>query len=241
MHLCGASAMSLPPGSGQQPVELRGGAAADAVVAEYTRTGWLWPAREAMDLKSELKACGVDLEPEEFIALILEVIDGQKRVLRSRSSGPLTDEERAAYEAGGFDLEKRWQGADSPFVRSLAELGAIMADALTVKAAADLLSLQQATVRRRLAQQVLYGFRVGGRWLLPGFQFVDGRVIPDLGCILRDMDRPSNPLTVCRFFLRPREDLADQEGGQPQSPRDWLLSGRPAEPLREIVRQRVLL
>ena len=189
-----------------------------------------------MDMESELEAHGIDLKPEVFIQLVLQAIASQRRSLRQTPTRPLSELERAAYLAGGFDLQERYQGAASPLARSLAEFAAVIVEARSVTEVAELTGVSPSCIRHRIARSGLYGFRLGGRWKLPRFQFDGRRVLPNLQAVVRELHEDLHPLSVCRFFLTPQADLFDESQGKPLCPRDWMLRNLPAQPVSALAR-----
>jgi len=106
--------------------------------------------------------------------------------------------------------------------------------ALAVSEVADVagrLGVDPTRVRQRLRERTLYGLRGEGRtWRLPRFQFDDaGHEVPHLGQVLRALPPDLHPRAVEGFLNSPKPELVDN--GEPRSPRAWLLSGGPADPV----------
>lgn len=119
---------------------------------------------------------------------------------------------------------------------------AVRADAVTWRVAvavaaydvadvADLLGVDPTRVRQRLRARTLYGLRGDGRiWRLPRFQFDDsGHEVPHLGQVLRVLPPDLHPRAVEGFLASPKAEL--MADGEARTPRDWLLSGGPVDPV----------
>jgi hypothetical protein len=103
--------------------------------------------------------------------------------------------------------------------------------AYDVAAVANRLGVDPTRVRQRLRERTLYGLRGESRtWRLPRFQFDDaGHEIPHIGQVLRVLPPGLHPRAVEGFLTSPKPELMSD--GEPRTPRDWLLSGGPADPV----------
>jgi hypothetical protein len=100
-----------------------------------------------------------------------------------------------------------------------------------VAAVATRLGVDPTRVRQRLRERTLYGLRGESRtWRLPRFQFDDaGHEVPHIGQVLRVLPPGLHPRAVEGFLNSPKPELMSD--GEPHTPRDWLLSGGPADPV----------
>lgn len=114
---------------------------------------------------------------------------------------------------------------DDPHHSGRTAYARMLAQALTTEEAARRLGVDTSRVYQRLSRSTLYGVRVGRQWRLPAFQFTDDGEVPDVGRVLAALPERMHPLSVLGWFTTPKDDLRGAEGGRPQSPRDWLLSG----------------
>lgn len=176
-----------------------------------------------------LRRAGLAIDGDEFVR---RVMAAAIRMLPSRpiqdTRADLSDEEAAFLRDAGVNLSvftPSEQGADSPLVRSAEEYAALVATSLSIGELASRLGVHSSRLRHRLAEHTLFGIKDRATWRLPLFQLDDTgqRLVPGL-----DQVAPSwtgvHPIAVRRWFLEPSSDLRDP-GGDPSSPRDWLLSG----------------
>jgi hypothetical protein len=89
---------------------------------------------------------------------------------------------------------------------------------------------------QRLRERSLFGIEHEGSWRLPRFQFERRLVIPGLAQILKTLPPDLFPLDVVDWFVLPDSDLQLDSDTAPLSPREWLLSGRPAEAVVALAR-----
>jgi hypothetical protein len=147
----------------------------------------------------------------------------RRPLLQATDASELTAGEAEVLRRGGFTLEPRFAPEDDPLARSIAEYAALIKTSSTVAEAARRLGVEPSRIRQRLGERSLYGFRPEAEWLLPAFQFDEGRTVPGIAEALRRLDPELHPVRVEAFFLTPSRDL-DEE--RPVSPRDWLRAGR---------------
>lgn len=107
---------------------------------------------------------------------------------------------------------------------------------LTAADVAHRLGLSPSTVRRYKSARRLYSYKSGGRRLFPAWQFRDGgnRRIPALERVLEEIPASAHPQTVAGFFMTSQPDL--EVKGNPVSPKEWLETGGPVEPVAEMAR-----
>jgi hypothetical protein len=183
-----------------------------------------------------LQRVGIQLRPDEFEDLLLEVI----ALMRASWSAPdkRPDLPRADAEAltrGGFDLDPVDRGRDDPLARTAAEYTALLATGLTVDEAATRLNIDAKQVRQRLKTRALYGIRLHefyNGWRLPAFQFDHGGVLPGIDKVIRHLDPGLHPVAVARWFVTPNVDLLSDD--QAVSPRDWLRSGHSVDHIADL-------
>lgn len=151
-----------------------------------------------------------------------------------RVSEPLwefSEAEAQALEQGGMDLAPVEVDEPDVLARTAARHAAMLATALTTSEAADLLGVGESRVRQRLVEGSLYSVRVGREHRLPAFQFEGGKEVPGIAWVLERVDRSVHPVALLNWFVMPDPDLGFEEEEGSASPRQWLLSGGPPEPL----------
>lgn len=154
--------------------------------------------------------------------------DRDDRTLQYQNA--LTHEERAALERGGFSLLAGPVDSDSdPVARTAAAYRALVEHSYRVPDVAHLLGVDGSRIRQRLARRSLYGIKPGRDWLLPSFQFTETGEVPSMAKVLPALDPALHPVEVVEWFTTPDPDLSIK--GKAVSPRDWLWSGGPAQPV----------
>ena len=149
---------------------------------------------------------------------------------------PVADDLSAAEVAalrsvGAFKDEGPVRPENDPLIRSQAEYMALLEESLSATEAAKLLHVDVSRIRQRLRERSLYGIEHEGAWRLPRFQFERRLVIPGLAQVLKALPADLFPLDVVDWFVLPDSDLQLDSDAEPLSPREWLISGRPAEPV----------
>ena len=169
-------------------------------------------------------------------ALDDELAQQHRRRAAAGPFSPLTDRERARL--GLDDLGNGVpEGAISARVATALAFGALCATAFTVAEAAELLRTDSRAVAGLVADRCLYGVpsRAAGGVRLPLFQFHADALLPKAQHVLPALDARIHPISVFNWFTAPDPDLALEETGyEPTSPRDWLLRGHRAEPVRRL-------
>ncbi len=181
----------------------------------------------------------VDLRPRLHAfatALDDELAEQRRRRAAAGPFSPLTARERARL--GLDDLGTGVpDGAIGARVSTALAFSALCATAFTVAEAAELLRVDSRAVAGLVAERRLYGVasRSAGGVRLPLFQFDADAPVPKLQHVLPALDARIHPISVFNWFTAPDPDLAlEQTGYEPTSPRDWLLRGHPAEPVRRL-------
>jgi hypothetical protein len=179
------------------------------------------------ELEKRLKLAGVDESPRRIEELILAAVDDLLADMRPMDSlQDLTPEERDALRRGGLTLERVNLGENDPVLRTAAHYSAMVATGLTVAQAAERLGIDPSRVRHRLADRTLYGFKIGGSWLLPAFQFEGHGLLPGLDVVMPHVPADLHPVGVLNWLTLPDPDLIADEDEEPVSPREWLAMGR---------------
>jgi excisionase family DNA binding protein len=147
-----------------------------------------------------------------------------------------SEAEANALKEGGVDLSPSEAEEPDVLARTAARHAAMLATALTTAETADLLGVGESRVRQRLAEGTLYGVKVGRENRLPAFQFEGGAEVPEAAQVLRQIDRSVHPVALLNWFTLPDPDLYVEGEERAISPREWLLSGGPPEPLCSLAK-----
>jgi hypothetical protein len=149
----------------------------------------------------------------------------------------LTAAETAALRAvGAFKDDTPIRTDNDPLIRSQAQYMALLEESLSATQAAKLLNVDVSRIRQRLRERSLFGLEQEGAWRLPRFQFERRRAIPGLAQVLKALPEDLFPLDLVDWFVLPDSDLQLESDAGPLSPREWLLSGRPVEPVVTLAR-----
>jgi hypothetical protein len=142
----------------------------------------------------------------------------------------------ALRSVGAFKDEMTIGAENDPLIQSEAQYMALLEESLSAADAAKLLRVDVSRIRQRLRERSLFGIEYEGSWRLPRFQFERRLVIPGLAQVLKELPSDLFPLDVVDWFLLPEPDLRLEDGTAPQSPREWLMSGRPVNAVVALAR-----
>jgi hypothetical protein len=141
-------------------------------------------------------------------------------VARTPAPEPL----KYALAEGGFDFDPIDPKTADPLSRTASKYQTLLDNSLDTEEAAQILGTDVGGVERRLADRTLYGIRTKDGWKIPGFQFEGGDLLPGLENVLPLLHEELHPIAIQNWLTNPDPDLS--VGGEPVSPRQWLLSGR---------------
>jgi hypothetical protein len=150
---------------------------------------------------------------------------------RSTTTDLSAAETEALRSVGALKDNTSVRAENDPLIKSQAQYMALLEDSLSAADAAKLLRVDVSRVRQRLRERSLFGIEYEGSWRLPRFQFERRLVIPGLAQVLKSLPPDLFPLDVVDWFVLPDPDLQLDSDAAPLSPREWLLSGRPIEPV----------
>ncbi len=167
----------------------------------------------------------------DFIERVIDAVTAAYAHFPRPGESPLTARERAILAEGGVRLDRP---AQDPVLRSAGRYAEMLAGSLSVPQAAKLLGVNTSRIRQRLIARTLYGIKMDSEWLLPEFQFHQGRDVPGLRLVLPHLSADSSPIGVRNWLTHATPDL---EG---LSPIQWLLTGRPASRLIDMARHPAL-
>jgi hypothetical protein len=136
---------------------------------------------------------------------------------------PLTAGEIATLEAhSGVRPRPRDEGQAVAATAAVAT--DLVARSATVADVAARAGVSASRVRHWIAERRIVALRVGGRNLLPDWQFgADGRPLPHLAEILLALPEDLHPLSLAGFFSTPQPELAVE--GRALDAAEWLSAG----------------
>lgn len=147
--------------------------------------------------------------------------------------------EAEVLERGGLTLEP-YTGKHESSSQTAARFAAMLSLSLTEGEVQKMLGVGASRVRQRVAEGSLYAVSVGRERRFPAFQF-DGRsVVSGMGEVLAAIPADLHPIEVESWLSSPNPDLEVQSGdgyaAGVLSPREWLISGGPADALLPLAR-----
>lgn len=122
---------------------------------------------------------------------------------------------------------------------SRADRDELISSALDVPTVATRLGVPTARIRQRLRARTLSGFKVGGVWCIPRFQFAGARasrLVPGIDKVIPHLRADADPLEVVRLMTLPQCDL-ESDDGPDFAPVGWLTAGHPVEGVIELARE----
>ena len=141
----------------------------------------------------------------------------------------LTETELTELRAAGLRTVVPADAYAKAVSRTTARMAAILADAGTVEETAKAMGVSGARVRQLLGDRALFGVRTADGWLVPRFQLHDGAPLPGLRSVVAALPTGLHPVAFHTWFTTPSGGLRLDDA--PVSPRDWLASGGPADPV----------
>ena len=180
--------------------------------------------RAALDLASRVDRIShrLHLDPGALIAQLEQLADTVPAGAGDPAASLSIHDEKVLREAGslGFDLPPVAERASTA---SAVRTAWLLADALPVSEAAQLLHVTPGRVRQRITARTLLAVNTDGGWRLPAFQFTDAGVLRGLERVLPKLPEGVHPLVVARFLTTPTAELLLDD--QPASPAEWLSGG----------------
>lgn len=152
-----------------------------------------------------------------------------------------SESEIKALKEGGFPLEATTEKNDQVvdlISKVSAEYASIASTSIDTNEAALWLNVNPSRIRQRINDHSLLGIQgLENAWLLPRFQFDNnGKEIPGMRKVLQSIDSGCHPITINGFLNTPQPDLYSELVNKALTPKEWLQSGHPIEPLIELAK-----
>ncbi len=192
-------------------------------------------ARLAAELQDKL-----DRLPEHIQASLMrcmiEALGATSDRLAAEASRaePISAGERAALERLGIDPDT--PASVEPAARATVLRSSLLAASAPLKEVADRVGVSDARLRQRIGEGSLLAIKGVRGWLIPLFQFPEGREVPGLGRVLRAIRPDASVALKASFLTTPQPELAD-EADALLAPLDWLTQGRELGPVLEAARE----
>lgn len=173
-------------------------------------------------LETVLAKAGLRVEAAQFEILL---VDAAKKLTPPHPDPTLyfTPEQRAALTETGLDLRASEDTDVDPRARSVAAHTVLRDGALSVTDSAARIGVDGSRIRHRLMDGMLAGWKNGGAWRLPAWQFTERGVLPGLEVVLPAIPPDQPPLAVATFMSTSQPDLLIEN--EQSTPRAWLLAG----------------
>lgn len=166
------------------------------------------------DLMHAARALGIDVDPDVLLAMVCRAFAPRETMTAAErefllASGAPAD----AFEPGRQVVARARLTA---VAERTAQRAALL---ISTREVAHLLRRSASTVRRMAGAGDLYAISArAGELRYPTWQFVDGRPLPGLRAVLRELPSSMHPYSVEGWMTSPFEELDDR------SPVDWLAS-----------------
>jgi hypothetical protein len=173
-------------------------------------------------LESVLAKAGLRIDPRQFEALLIE---SAKKLAPPNPDSTVyfTRDQREILTDVGLDL-RPWEDRDiDPRAHAIAAQSVLRDAAMNVGQAAERIGVASSRIRHRISDGLLAGWKEGGSWRLPAWQFTAKGVLPGLEVLLPAVPSDQPQLAVASFMATRQDDLLI--GDTPSTPRDWLLAG----------------
>lgn len=183
---------------------------------------------------------------DSLIAAAASFLRAHPRYTSKPVLNALSEQEEDFLIQGGADgvahdiHEIREQRADygsENMTKIASEYALMVSTAYAQRDVAELLGVSTSRIRQRIDSHTLYVINDAGGRVCPGFQFTDSGTLPGLEAVLSAISKTAHPLAVQRFFMTISPDLESELLGSILSPRDWLLTGHPPEPVILLARE----
>jgi len=198
-------------------------------------------------IKSRLRRLG---RAEAVLALVdedslsLQILGKQEKAAVKaqfgRTSTGLTPAEEEALKTGGVGEVELAMG---PALWAIARQASadkyerLVEDSLTVKETAARLRVTTGRIRQLLGSSRLFGFKVGGEWRIPSFQFLKrGGLVPGIDRVIRRLPENVGLLPFYNWLTTPNPDLRTRAAEEEAlSPLDWLRTGESPDQATALV------
>lgn len=192
-------------------------------------------ARLAVELQAKLDRLPAHVQ-ESLMRSMIEILGATSDRLAAEvaRAEPISAGERAALERLGIDSDA--PAAVEPAARATVLRSALLAASAPLKEVAERAGVSDARLRQRIGEGSLLAIKGVRGWLIPLFQFPNGREVPGLGRVLRSIRPDASVVLKASFLTTPQPELAD-EADALLAPLDWLAQGRDPGPVLEAAQE----
>jgi hypothetical protein len=181
----------------------------------------------------------VRMSPRAFVEAFESLLTSRPELvgIESRAAHEFDPATRAALMRAGADFRPFPDpDATRPSDRTRAWFLAILAACDTVEETAARLDRDVSRIRQRIRDRSLWSIPTDEGPKIPRIQFDDeGREIPGMAAVVSAVRPDLHPVAMYRWLTTEVPDLAVEADGEVWlSPREWLRSGGPIDPVLEI-------
>ena len=171
-----------------------------------------------------LEARGIS-GPEAVADALHRVLENMEPMVYDPPTRGLTEHEQAILREGGLRLT-RTSGPDL-VAEGAVRFAALVEHSLSVEEVAAQLKVTPGRVHQMISSRDLYSFRVDARRLVPGFQILNDRLIPNIAQVNKALPATMHPLGIFNWYHRENADLCiDDQQEVCLTPLEWLAEGR---------------
>lgn len=165
---------------------------------------------------------------ERAARLYIKSASAPSILIEMAQSDALPAHEASILDQAGLEISAAVAGGEvDPAAETVVDYMDMLASAMTVREAADVLGFGARSIRQKIRERSLAVIHENGQYLVPGFQFEVRELVRSFDRVYRATP-PDLPLVVFyRWFTHPSPDLpaGRRARNRDLSPREWLLAG----------------
>lgn len=166
-----------------------------------------------------------ETSPEQLNEALRKVLDSMESQAYEDPASGLTVEEQTVLKNGGLRLE-RTSGRDL-MAETAVKYAAIVERSMTADEVSGCLGIKASRTRQMIASRALYSFLIDGSRLVPDFQFIGNKLVPNISQVNKVLPLTMHPVGIYNWIHMPNEDLfVDDEMESILTPLQWLIEGR---------------
>lgn len=171
-----------------------------------------------------LEARGIS-GPEAVSDALRRVLDSMEPMVYDTPTSGLTEQEQAILREGGLRLE-RTAGRDL-MAEGAVRFAALVERSLSAEEVAKQLKVTPGRVHQMISSRELYSFRLDGKRLVPDFQILEGKLVPNIAQVNKELPQTMHPLGIFNWYHQKNVDLfTDEDQEELLTPLEWLAEGR---------------
>lgn len=169
----------------------------------------------------------------ESVVGVIDQIARSASAASTADEAGLTAEQEAVLRRAGSFVDRMPLLSNRQSTATQIRRAADVTRGLTTREAAELLGVGESRIRQRVAARTLFAVQTGQGVRFPRFQFVSDGALPGWDEVAPRFPADAHPVAVSNFMQTPTVEL--EIGGEPTSPRDWLIGGGMPSRVIELV------